>query len=499
MTAIRDLNANFAKKAEQLELWSKQKSFFQTQATDLLERFNREYSNPSDLLQLLHESQRLNLVFASGAAHNINAANSLKETSSILWKDAPALPVADELQKGVGKQFLRSPIPEPGGSVLLRLTPYATGIAEHVVEGFLERGELFDTMFEDADWQARLLNAVDHEGAKQFGDAVAELVQKTVKVESITAATGQEVTKVEDPEKAKLAGSWKKEYLDRARSIDNFFVLTIVPTPKDAEIDGMEYEPYLKLFFELCDQPWKQIEEAQAKLIEKFDAAKELHITSDDGTDVTLNIEGQTFANSVIKKNIPGSEIFSSPKRDGVNGTLVCKGKFMPKGDKDIIENMVLKFKNGEVVEATAEKGEAALKKVLAMDEGAHFPGEIGIGTNPWLKRHVMNGLLVEKISGSFHIALGACYDYEKYDGKPVNVKNGNESALHWDVTTMLLGRGGKMFLDGELIQENGKYLAPEFDVFNRGWEAVPPKERPDYWKNLLKDRDKAKPAAQAR
>ena len=32
--------------------------------------------------------------------------------------------------------------------------------------------------------------------------------------------------------------------------------------------------------------------------------------------------------------------------------------------------------------------------------EGVRYLGEIGIGTNPHLRRHVVNGLLVEKIGG---------------------------------------------------------------------------------------------------
>ncbi|MGB1540247.1 MAG: aminopeptidase, partial [Rickettsiales bacterium] len=246
---------------------------------------------------------------------------------------------------------------------------------------------------------------------------------------------------------------------------------------------------YLQLFFELCDQPWEAVEEAQAQLIDEFDAAKELRIQNDDGTDLVLDIEGQTFANSVIKKNVPGSEIFSSPKREGVNGTWVANGKFLADGHEEPIENMRFRFENGKVVEAHAEKNNEALQEVLGRDEGARYCGEIGIGTNPWLKQHVMNGLLVEKVGGTFHLALGACYNYETYDGKPVNVKNGNKSGIHWDITTMLKGRGGKMYLDGKLIQEDGLFLAPQYRVFNEGWAALPAKEQPGHWQKRLAEK----------
>jgi hypothetical protein len=64
-------------------------------------------------------------------------------------------------------------------------------------------------------------------------------------------------------------------------------------------------------------------------------------------------------------------------------------------------------------------------------------------------------------------------------------VNNGGNSALHWDLTTMLRGKGGKIYLDDRLVMDNGAWLdTAKYDVLNRGWEAVPKAERPDYWKN---------------
>lgn len=486
MTAIRDLNDNFSQKARNLENWAKQESLLKAQAIDLSQRFADDYQDPKALVQLLQETQRLSLIFAAGLENDSAALDSLAQASSNLWKEVDDLPVDTALQARVGEQFLEAPLTKPGANILMRVSPYAPSITEHVVDGYVKRGENFDVAVDDGDWQSRLINAADEKGVKGIGSYLANRADRTEKSIYIGANTGEETTKI-DPAKGKVINEMVAPFSHKGRSIDNFFTLTRIPTERDAEIDGMDYQSYLKLFFELCDQPWQQVTEAQEKLIAQFDAAKELRITNDDGTDLSLNIEGQTFANSVVKKNIPGSEIFSAPHRDGVNGTLVAKGRFKAPGGDDVVENMTLRFLKGEVVEASAEKGNEALQKALATDEGSRYPGEIGIGTNPWLTRHVMNGLLVEKIGGSFHIALGACYDYDQYDGSPVNVKNGNSSKIHWDITTMLKGHGGKMYLDGELIQENGEFLAPEYEVFNKGWEAVNKKERPDYWKERLK------------
>lgn len=125
-----------------------------------------------------------------------------------------------------------------------------------------------------------------------------------------------------------------------------------------------------------------------------------------------------------------------------------------------------------------------SFERSIGVDDGARFVGELGIGTNPHLKRHVVNGLLVEKIGGSFHIALGRPYSYTSYEGVPVKVDNGGKSSLHWDITTMLHGKDGCIELDGRKVMENGQWIDPKYDVLNRGWESVPVEQRPDYWQD---------------
>ncbi len=86
---------------------------------------------------------------------------------------------------------------------------------------------------------------------------------------------------------------------------DLFYTLTVIPTPEDAAAVGMDYKEYVQLYLEACDQPWEEIGKAHEKLIEKFDKAKTLTIRNQDGTNLTMSIDGMTFANSLVLKNIP--------------------------------------------------------------------------------------------------------------------------------------------------------------------------------------------------
>jgi len=74
--------------------------------------------------------------------------------------------------------------------------------------------------------------------------------------------------------------------------------------------------------------------------------------------------------------------------------------------------------------------------------------GEFGIGCNPGIQRHLRNTLFDEKIYGTIHLAIGA--------GIP-SAGGHNESATHWDMVKDLRP-GGRIELDGELVQENGEW-----------------------------------------
>jgi aminopeptidase len=153
------------------------------------------------------------------------------------------------------------------------------------------------------------------------------------------------------------------------------------------------------------------------------------------------------------------------------------------------MEDVTLEFKDGRIISHSARVGDDDLTRIIEKDdgegEGSRFVGELGIGTNPHLRHHYVNSLLVEKVSGSFHLAIGNAYSYKTYNGQPVVVDNGNKSAsaTHWDVTAMLRGNGGKLIVDDEIIQADGQWLDPELAVLNDGWGAIDVARQPAWWR----------------
>ena len=85
----------------------------------------------------------------------------------------------------------------------------------------------------------------------------------------------------------------------------------------------------------------------------------------------------------------------------------------------------------------------------LGTDAGARRFGELGLGCNEGITRHLRNVLFDEKMAGTVHLALG--HGFPRIGGR-------NESALHWDLVKDLRP-GGEIECDGEVVQRDGRWL----------------------------------------
>jgi aminopeptidase len=268
----------------------------------------------------------------------------------------------------------------------------------------------------------------------------------------------------------------RDHYMVQYRVNHTRWVLIYWPTPEEAAIEGLTYDEYVELFLRACHQPWPAIQEAQARLIETLNAGALLEIearpTDPDParrTRLTMDIGPMRFVNSTIYRNFPGAEVFASPVRDSVEGQLYAEGLYSYDGRN--FEDIFLRVEKGRIVEARARCGESELIELLDADEGARYFGELAFGTNPGLRRRVLNGLLNEKVGGSFHITPGRAYTYTEYEGQPVRVDNGNRSQIHWDIAVPMLPEygGGRVRLDGRDLQVDGRWLDPALAVLNGG------------------------------
>ncbi len=108
--------------------------------------------------------------------------------------------------------------------------------------------------------------------------------------------------------------------------------------------------------------------------------------------------------------NMPTEEVFTAPSRTGVNG-IVCSTKPL-NYNGNLINNFSLTFKDGAVVDFTAEEGYDALKKLLETDEGSKHLGEVALVPydSPISNSNIIfyNTLFDE--NASCHLAFGEAY-----------------------------------------------------------------------------------------
>ena len=340
---------------------------------------------------------------------------------------------------------------EPGDNVLLNLDTPAQGLARALYRKVLSAGA-FPHM--RLSYPEQAFDTLTHASDSYF-DAEPSLELSEIKqIQGFIRVRAPRNTKeLQSADKSRYAALLKKNRpVQNIRVRDTKWVGSLYPSYALAQDAGMsldEYEDFVySSMFLYDDDPvarWKEVHERQAELIERLKDADEVRITA-EGTDLTLSVKGRTWLNSDGHRNMPSGEVFTGPVESSAEGVITYQIPSAVGGVE--VEDIRLKFSEGKVVEAHAEKGDDLLQAQLNTDEGARYLGEIGIGTNYNIQVPTKSILYDEKIGGTVHLALGQSY---------AESGGTNESAIHWDMICDLR-QGGTIHLDGELFQENGEF-----------------------------------------
>jgi aminopeptidase len=241
--------------------------------------------------------------------------------------------------------------------------------------------------------------------------------------------------------------------MERSAKGEFRWVVTLYPTnayAAEAEMSLAEYEDF---YYGACladdGDPltaWERASAETRRLAEWIEGREEVRVVA-PGTDIKLGIAGRKFIPCDGRHNMPDGEFFTGPLEDSVEGEVSFHLPATIGGRE--VAGVRLRFEAGKVVEASAERGEEFLHELLDTDEGARRLGELGIGTNYAIDRGTREVLLDEKVGGTVHMAVGR--SYPESGGV-------NESAVHTDLVCDLR-RGGKLIVDGETMQEDGKFV----------------------------------------
>lgn len=252
--------------------------------------------------------------------------------------------------------------------------------------------------------------------------------------------------------RAKAREPYQALYLERFSRGEFRWTLCGYPTDASAQAAGMSLSEFEELVYAAAfldrDDPvaaWRSFGERLDRIGDLLQSKRELRVVGED-TDFTLSVGGRTWMRSKGESNLPDGEVFTGPIESSAEGTIRFSFPATIRGRE--AEDVRLRFEGGEVVEATASRGEEFLHEMIGMDDGARRVGEFAFGLNEAVTEYTGSLLLDEKMGGTVHVALG----------RSVPGTGGeNESALHWDMVCDLR-KGGEVYADGELVYRNGAF-----------------------------------------
>ncbi|MBO4106922.1 aminopeptidase [Streptococcus suis] len=236
----------------------------------------------------------------------------------------------------------------------------------------------------------------------------------------------------------------------------------------DEEAVGLLWDQIFKTCRVYEEDPIKAWEEHEARLVAKAKVLNDeqfvkLHYTA-PGTDLVLgmpknhlweaagsiNAQGEKFI-----ANMPTEEVFTAPDYRVADGYVTSTKPLSYNGN--IIEGIKVTFKDGEIVDVTAEKGDEVMKKLVFDNAGARGLGEVALvpDKSPISQSGVtfFNTLFDENASN--HLAIGSAYAFSIEGGTEMSQEELKEAGLNRsDVHVDFMIGSNKMNIDG--IREDG-------------------------------------------
>jgi len=280
------------------------------------------------------------------------------------------------------------------------------------------------------------------------------------------AAEDPELMKDVNPERMMRAqrafSTTLKEYRSRLMSNQNTWCVISVPTkawaqkvfpniPQEEAVQKL-WEAILKAVRADQADPVQAWQEHKSNLNRYKDFLtknnfRTLHFENSLGTDLWVDLpEGHiwiaggdsTPEGIEFIANMPTEEVYTLPKKNGVNGKVVSSLPLNYHGN--LIKGLTLTFKDGRVVEYSAQEGLESLESLINTDEGSHYLGEVALVPNdsPISNSKILfyNTLFDE--NAACHLALGKAYSVclkngDKLSEAELAEAGVNDSLIHED------------------------------------------------------------------
>jgi aminopeptidase len=306
--------------------------------------------------------------------------------------------------------------------------------------------DLYDP--DDGGASAAFLSDKTEAGLRRFQNLVGDIL-------IFASSNDQELNKVPLPVR-QFTARFDKKLLDYVVG-QKRWVIFEYPTPGQAQRAGLSYDDYRDYVLDAACLDYATMQKNVRPLVRLMQSTDRVQILG-AGTDLSFSIKGMRAIPCCGESNIPDGECFTAPVRGSVQGVVSFNAPSLFWGH--LFSQVRLTFQDGRIVKATASQSDDFFSQILDSDEGARYLGEFALGFNPIIRDPFANVLFDEKISGSFHVAVGASYG---------EAANGNDSAIHWDLVQIQRPEygGGEIWFDGRLIRKDGRFTLPELAALN--------------------------------
>ncbi len=342
---------------------------------------------------------------------------------------------------------------EPGEKVLIENFGIERELVEALVEAAYAAGGHPFVLLKDN----RILRKLYRNASEEQLQLMADIERKQMQAMDayIGLRAGDNINELSDvpAEQMKLYGQTIGKMHTQDRVKGTKWVVLRFPTASMAQLANQSTEAFEDFYFDVCTLDYEKMGQAMEPLVDLMNRTDRVRLVG-PGTDLSFSIKDIPAIKCAGNANIPDGEVFTAPVKDSVNGVISYNTPSPYQGFT--FENVKLTFKDGKIVEATANDTDR-INQVFDTDAGSRFVGEFAIGVNPFIQHPMKDILFDEKIDGSFHFTPGQAYE-EAY--------NGNDSSVHWDLVNIQRPDygGGEIWFDDVLIRKDGRFVLPEAD-----------------------------------
>ena len=177
-------------------------------------------------------------------------------------------------------------------------------------------------------------------------------------------------------------------------------------------------------------------------------AITEIHVTGGDN-DFRIRLprgarwiggSSTTVAGQTLFYNLPTEEVYTTPDRRETAGRITASRPFRWTGGP-LVRDLVLRFRDGRVVDFDASSGAEALASWLEADDGARYLGEFALAAEDSVlarSGQFFHATILDE-NASSHVALGQAYSSGIAGGDAMSASElerlgVNRSAIHTDV-----------------------------------------------------------------